>query len=684
MFFLKTKPIHLFLQAILLCVLIVFAMLVRVVSGQQDQKTQLIQALKDLQDTIVARMDADVETITITFTDAEDVRRSRKWAVAFDVPLTIIEETIGAVKSLVSTLFAPDQVIQMLNESNKLTELVSAYMTTSSLVEAGESLQLAIDGPNYISQVKQMIETANAYSTLSRFDKEGYATTIKAYVYGTEGKGLLVVPRKSTDVTRKNVSVANSVKSVRRAVSQEFSELIQQLSEAQLPPDFPFQPLLQKIEVLIKQVKQSGLSATDVTYETHLKRGEQAQPVKVNLKLGALAELEKVRRAVLEQFTRDVRLEQISTVVGAATSAVDAASLYLSVKYRNPKTQEIVGTIDQVTFGVSLGNFTVSKTFETTAEEQVSMIPQEMLLSLSNELSHLWMIADDGIYDLKYQMEMNALSGSKVQVKLKDGSVFTGSILEKTLKVRLSFGSVDLKTSEIIQIGDSQGTPSSGILIRLKDGSSLQGDILIPTFDLKTNFGVVPIRVEDILRAVEKPPAQPIGELSRDVAASIISNTKGLPRPIYYFLPVARVSEGGINLLGPPWQDYLKAWSQLESLGYITLQRLGKIESGGFLNIPWDTVEISLTDKGKEIFTHDQEHFWRAKICEKVLVGVTGISVNEGKITALVEYIWRYGNFSPIFQAVLPISDLRDSSVYSLHKEEEMMRKYDDGWRVVD
>jgi hypothetical protein len=114
MLILKSKYTSLVISTILLCILLVFAMFVWVASGQQDQKAQLIQALQELEEAIVFRMDTDVETIAAAFTDAEDIRRNRKWAVVFDVPLTIIGETIGVLKSVVSAVFNPCQVIQVL------------------------------------------------------------------------------------------------------------------------------------------------------------------------------------------------------------------------------------------------------------------------------------------------------------------------------------------------------------------------------------------------------------------------------------------------------------------------------------------------------------------------------------------------------------------------------------------
>lgn len=170
--------------------------------------------------------------------------------------------------------------------------------------------------------------------------------------------------------------------------------------------------------------------------------------------------------------------------------------------------------------------------------------------------------------------------------------------------------------------------------------------------------------------------------LSRSKAAEIISQSQGFPKSVYYRLPVARVSRDSFSILSLPWDDYLRAWTKLESMGIISLKRLWV--RVGFLKIPvCETVEISLTDKGRTIFTHDKKHFWKMELCKKVFVEVTGISKrNDG--TAIVEYTWKYDNISPVANAVLPISDLRGKNLTAVYKNEVVMRKYDDGWRIVD
>lgn len=169
--------------------------------------------------------------------------------------------------------------------------------------------------------------------------------------------------------------------------------------------------------------------------------------------------------------------------------------------------------------------------------------------------------------------------------------------------------------------------------------------------------------------------------LSRSKAGEIISKAKGFPISTFYSLPVTKVREGSISIFGPSWSDYLRAWTNLESMGFISLKRLGETGTGGLVNIQSDTVEISLTEKGKTTFTQGEGHFWKIAICKKIFVEVTGISKKDDN-TAIVEYTWKYDKINPIANAVLNISDLRRTNLDEIHKDNVLMRKYDDGWRI--
>lgn len=163
--------------------------------------------------------------------------------------------------------------------------------------------------------------------------------------------------------------------------------------------------------------------------------------------------------------------------------------------------------------------------------------------------------------------------------------------------------------------------------------------------------------------------------LSRSEAGEIISKSKSFTEPIFYSLPVTKVS---IDKFGDDWNDHLKAWRSLESMGYISIKELGVIGDGFW---KWYTIEISLTEKGLSIFSHDQEDTYKTELCKKVLNEITGISIGEDG-TAIVEYTWRYDDVSPITNVVMIVSDLKDSSINEIQKDKVLMRKYDDGWRI--
>lgn len=116
-------------------------------------------------------------------------------------------------------------------------------------------------------------------------------------------------------------------------------------------------------------------------------------------------------------------------------------------------------------------------------------------------------------------------------------------------------------------------------------------------------------------------------------------------------------------------------------MGYVSLKRLGNLPGGGSIRLPSDTVEVALTDKGKALFQHDEKHFWKAQLCQRVLVAVTGICQTD-ETTCRVEYTCKCDGFSPIMDAVLPVSDLRRVNVREPQMKTVALRRYDDGWRV--
>ncbi len=178
--------------------------------------------------------------------------------------------------------------------------------------------------------------------------------------------------------------------------------------------------------------------------------------------------------------------------------------------------------------------------------------------------------------------------------------------------------------------------------------------------------------------------------LTRTKAARLIAKAKGFPQHVYFTIPTGRVRTGFVVgfIDQPSRMDYLQAWAALERMGYITVKILEpKGAQNGNLVEPYITlVYISMTPKGKKAFKKIKKRLWGIELCRAVLKGVTGI-LRENNYTALVKYEWAFEGIHPITKVVLRVSPLRgisSSDLKAIHKGEVLMKKYDDGWRVVE
>ena len=147
---------------------------------QEGEPTQkLIEALQQLDETLSAKIDYDVDTIARAFSDAYEIEQSRRIADFVLAPLTVVEQALAFLSFATSTKEIPDN----LDPAESVLGIASLLMGIGQLQQAGEKLQLAMDGPTYGSVVGAMLEEA-ARSTIPG----EYADTIKLHLYGVGGR----------------------------------------------------------------------------------------------------------------------------------------------------------------------------------------------------------------------------------------------------------------------------------------------------------------------------------------------------------------------------------------------------------------------------------------------------------------------------------------------------------------
>ena len=212
-------------------------------------KEKLINGLKDLRKEILEKIDHDVTTTATAFADAEDLHRSLWLSDIFGATLTLIKETISWVGRLISAIFNPKELF---TSSNELLEAFSILVSLENLTQAGENLELAIDGPPYSDNTEKMLKEAyEESSTTLFFNKEAYKQRIVHHLAGMYGYNPLRIARKSKELPRRNIEVVNGTDEVKTIIRDEFRRLIKDLETVVISPE-----LLGEVTSRIKELKR--------------------------------------------------------------------------------------------------------------------------------------------------------------------------------------------------------------------------------------------------------------------------------------------------------------------------------------------------------------------------------------------------------------------------------------------
>lgn len=82
------------------------------------------------------------------------------------------------------------------------------------------------------------------------------------------------------------------------------------------------------------------------------------------------------------------------------------------------------------------------------------------------------------------------VSAWAAQIKLKDGTLIVGEIQQDKLKLRTSYGQIEINVKDIASIVDEK--------ITLRDGSILKGDLIDPQLIVMSKYGELKIDTKDI------------------------------------------------------------------------------------------------------------------------------------------------------------------------------------------
>jgi hypothetical protein len=133
------------------------------------------------------------------------------------------------------------------------------------------------------------------------------------------------------------------------------------------------------------------------------------------------------------------------------------------------------------------------------------------------------------------------------------------------------------------------------------------------------------------------------------------------------------------------FENKLPVFDKLSQSGYINIDKTFIKTSGDEC---WydkgEMVTVTLTEKGKNIFTQDKDDFWKAEICKKKYIGVTDIIKYTDDPSFQVTYTWKY-NYNELANIVKPISfELQKlSDLNELSKGYVYLVKVNGGWGIM-
>ncbi|MBA7651832.1 hypothetical protein ES703_59660 [subsurface metagenome] len=351
-------------------------------------KAELVEALKELREAMLKKIDSDIDNTAIAFTDVKDYWRSKRWADIFTAPLRILEDTLISLGKASDIKSLATEANTALNSSEAAYQVLTTIMMLQDLQEVGEKLHYGLDGPTYISSIESMLEAADA-TLVPPFGNDwqkDYKVVIENHLYGITKDTPLIIPRKSTTVQRKNIEFAKGALEVRSSIARTFDNLIAEIEGRELPEGFPIDKVIAQIKELERQVIKSMGYSVEVEYKTDFQG-----PVKTNL--GAVGSLYRAFGQVAGRVAEKLGIEQRVEVFKLAET-VESAALLCTISYKIPGAEEIRIT-QKVTTLAELSVKPYENTFYSDPEKEFYVLPQEMVLTLPGELSNLWRMADD-------------------------------------------------------------------------------------------------------------------------------------------------------------------------------------------------------------------------------------------------------------------------------------------------
>jgi hypothetical protein len=363
----------------------------------------LIDKLKLLKSRALLKIDSDVDRTAQAFFDSWNIRRSLVWSDWAGTILDVIGTTLDSV-SLLGSLADPvklnTDLVTAFKAGGSIAEISGLFLSVNSLVtDSSETLRLAMNGPDYENNVKAMLTAARntACTDLAciTYSESAYKSIVKSQM-AAKSNNLLVITHRSSDTRRRNFEAVGGYATVKGRIGAKLQSTIDALTvRGTVPAGFPMLETLKVLDDLKTAITLSSAQETQAIYDSLLGDGQTYLKHREKVLLGRIANLERFRGQALGDFAANVKYQQIDTIKTAASSIAGVYSLSGLRTLKLPSGAEMILNTHAIVNTSISASLSVKKSFVTTARQQIDELPQTMLNALPEELSDLWMIADD-------------------------------------------------------------------------------------------------------------------------------------------------------------------------------------------------------------------------------------------------------------------------------------------------
>ena len=443
---------------------------------------QLVDSLKQLKTAIMEKIDSDVEAVSIAFTDVKDYWRAKRWADIFRVPLRLIEGTLSALSTAHDLLTLSGSSQTAIGAAESTSQILSVFAMINGAWEAGDKLQLALDGPSYTVALDAMLEDADSTTVPPfGFERGYYQRTILNHLWGVDGQSPLVIVERASSVQREGLSVVSGALAVRSKIQESFDLLVAEIEQQGISDDFPLEECVAQLEDLTSQIVLSkSRSIESIDYDAYLAVGNSYSRHELSTSLGSIGALYAVFGHLAGILDEALEIETTTEVVKVAAAAGNAVLLY-SGTYSIKGLAEGIKVFTRVATPTAIVVDLHTDLKYGHPEEAYYSVPQEIVLALPVELSNLWVLVNDVETSIRYlaglPLEQEVLVGESpcvVEVHpgesiqkaidqapkgavlcLEPGSYKENLVIEKSIILRGQGQSPN--TVRIIGVGDSTG-----------------------------------------------------------------------------------------------------------------------------------------------------------------------------------------------------------------------------------